>query len=175
MNPLIFQMSMAGGFLAWGMLLYLAYPWLAAGGHRRTFTALAAVHLFRYIGLVALVPTMVDPAPFGWTQFYLMQVGYGDFIGGLLAAIAIVAVRREWRSANLWAWLFIVIGTLDTLNAGASIVPAIRDQNLVSVMGWLILTVYVPALVITEAALIYHMVRGRTRMGIPAPMAMKSV
>jgi hypothetical protein len=117
------------------------------------------VHIFRYIGLVALVPTHVDPAPFGWSQAYLMQVAWGDWIAGVLAMISIVALRQNWVGKLAWVWAFAIIGTADTINAGVSIVPQIYDQNLVTPLGWLILTIYVPGLVVTEILVFASLIR----------------
>ncbi len=61
--------------------------------------------------------------------------------------------------ATFWAWAFFLEGTADTLNAGPNFALHITDQNLVGTMGWLILTIYVPALVVTELLLGIHLVR----------------
>jgi YHS domain-containing protein len=159
MNALLLQLSMATGVATWALLLYLSWSWLREGGFRRTFTALAAVHLFRFIGLIALVPTHFDPTPFGFTQTYLMQVAWGDYAANILAILAILAVQRGWASARFLAWAFVLVGTADTANAGAQMAVNIHDQNLVGALGWLILTIYVPALIVTEVATFYLLVK----------------
>jgi hypothetical protein len=159
MNATLLYLSIVAGVVAWSLLFWINWDWLQAGGHKRIFTALAGVHLFRYIGLIALIPTMLNPVPFNFTQTYLQQVAYGDFIAMMLAVVAIVAVRKNWRTASFWAWAFFLEGTADTLNAGPNFALHITDQNLVGAMGWLILTIYVPALVVTETLLGIHLVR----------------
>jgi hypothetical protein len=129
---------------------------------------LAAIHLFRPIGLIALLPQHLDPTPFGFSQTYLLQVGWGDALAALLAAVAIWAVLGQWRSAKAWAWAFVVEGTVDTINAGPQFLLAIHDQTLVGALGWLILTIYVPALIVTEVLLVGLLVR-QWRQGTPAP------
>lgn len=155
----IMYTSVAIGLLAWVTILRLNWPRLAGQGFAAMFTFLAAIHLFRPIGLIALLPQHLDPAPFGFTHSYLLQVGWGDTAAAVLAAVAIWALLGQWRGAMAWAWAFVVVGTLDTLNAGPQFILSIHDQNLVGALGWLILTIYVPALIVTEAALLWLLVR----------------
>ncbi len=159
MNATLLHLSIVAGVVAWSLLFWINWDWLREGGHKRIFTVLAGVHLFRYIGLIALIPTMLNPVPFNFTQTYLQQVAYGDFIAMILAVVAIVAVRKNWNTASFWAWAFFLEGTADTLNAGPNFALHITDQNLVGAMGWLILTIYVPALVVTETLLGIHLVQ----------------
>jgi hypothetical protein len=167
-NPGILWLSILTSAASWALILRLAWPYLEAGGFRRIFTALAGVHLFRFIGLVALSPTHVDPA-LGLSFAYLAQVGFGDWAANVLAIVAIIAVRGDWRSAPAWAWAFIIVGTLDTLNAGPNFALAIRDQDQVSAMGWIILTVYVPVIALTEGLILWQLLRRlRGRAAVPA-------
>jgi hypothetical protein len=136
---------------------------LSAQGFAALFSFLASIHLFRLIGLIALLPQHLDPAPFGFSQGYLLQVAWGDAAAAVLAAIAIWAVQGGWKSAMAWAWAFVVVGTLDTLNAGPQFILAIHDQTLVGALGWLILTIYVPGLLVTEAVLVWLLVRQSRR------------
>lgn len=159
MNATLLHLSIVAGTVAWGLLLWINWNWIKQGGHKRIFTVLAGVHLFRFIGLIALIPSMLDPEPFNFSHSYLQQVAYGDFIAMILASIAIVAVRKDWKMANLWVWAFFLEGTADTLNAGPNFALHITNQNLVGAMGWLILTIYVPALVVTETVLGVYLVR----------------
>ncbi len=171
MNNIIMYTSVAIGLLSWATILRLNWPRLAGQGFAAIFTFLAAIHLFRPIGLIALLPQHLDPAPFGFTHSYLLQVGWGDAAAAVLAAVAIWAVLGKWRGAMAWAWAFVVIGTLDTLNAGPQFILAIHDQNLVGALGWLILTIYVPALIVTEAALVWLLVRQSRKSQTAAPQA----
>jgi hypothetical protein len=151
--------SVAIGLLAWATIVRMNWARLAQQGFAALFTFLASIHLFRLIGLVALLPQHLDPAPFGFTHSYLLQVGWGDALAAVLAAIAIWAVLGRWRGAMAWAWAFVLLGTADTLNAGPQFILAIQDQTLVGALGWLILTIYVPALLVTETVLVWLLVR----------------
>jgi hypothetical protein len=161
LNPSVFFLSVATSIATWAILISLARPkWLEAGSNRYII-GLSSVHLFRYIGLVAMVPSIVDPTPFGWTPDYLAQIGFGDWIANVFAALAIVGLLRGWKLGTLFLWIFLIEGTLDTLYAGASIIPSITDQNKLNTMGWFILVAYVPGLIVTEALLWWHLLRER--------------
>jgi hypothetical protein len=155
----LMYVSVAIGLLAWATVVRMNWARLQGQGFAALFSFLASVHLFRLIGLVALLPQHLDPAPFGFTHSYLLQVAWGDAAAAVLAAIAIWAVQGGWKSAMAWAWAFVVVGTLDTLNAGPQFILAITDQNLVGALGWLILTIYVPGLLVTEAVLVWLLAR----------------
>lgn len=157
-NPGIIWLSILASTATWALILWINWPWLKEGGFKRIFTVLAGVHLFRFIGLVALSPTHVDPA-LGLSFTYLAQVGFGDWLANVLAIVAILAVRGDWKSASFWSWTFIILGTLDTLNAGPNFALAIRDQNMVGAMGWIILTVYVPVIALTEGLIIWQLAK----------------
>jgi hypothetical protein len=154
-DNLIMYVSVIVGLIAWATIIRINWPRLAQQGFTALFTFLAAIHLFRMIGLIALLPQHLNPEPFNFTHAYLLQVGWGDTAAAVLAATAIWAVLGRWRSMMFWAWSFVVVGTLDTLNAGPQFLLAIHDQTLVGALGWLILTIYVPALLVTEALLVW--------------------
>jgi hypothetical protein len=158
-NAILLQLSIAIGTAAWAVLVWMNWQRLQEGGDKRIVSFLASIHIFRYIGLVALVPIHVDAEVFGFSHSYLQQVAYGDAIASVLAILTIVAVRQEWKFASVLTWAFFLEGTIDTLNAGPNFALHITDQNLVGAMGWLILTVYVPALVVSEFSLGVYLVR----------------
>jgi hypothetical protein len=159
----LMYVSVGLGLLAWATIVRMNWERLAKKGFAALFVFLAAIHLFRPIGLIALLPQHLDPSAFGFTHTYLLQVGWGDALASLLAAIAIWAVLGQWRSAMLWAWAFVIEGTIDTINAGPQFILAIHDQTLVGALGWLILTIYVPALIVTEVLLIRLLWRARSQ------------
>jgi hypothetical protein len=76
-------------------------------------------------------------------------------VAGLITLLVLVWLR----GAMLWAWAFVIEGTLDTINAGPQFILAIHDQTLVGALGWLILTIYVPALIVTEIVLVWLLLR----------------
>jgi hypothetical protein len=79
---------------------------------REALIPLLFLHAFRHVGLVFLLPTVVGstlPAPFA------VPTAYGDLLTGLLALLAIVALRFRWGAAIALAWLANLVGTLDLL------------------------------------------------------------
>lgn len=169
-NPGIIWLSILTSTATWALILWLNWQWLEAGGFKHIFTVLAGVHLFRFIGLVALSPTHVDPA-LGQSFTYLAQVGFGDWAANVLAIAAIVVLHKDWRAFPALAWAFIVIGTADTLNAGPNFALAITDQNLVGAMGWIILTVYVPVIALTAGLIIWQLVKRARAAIVATPVA----
>src|SRR6476660_9239719 len=104
------------------------------------------VHVFRIAGATILAPGAVDSAiP---TDFRTM-VGLGDLTTAVLALAAIVLLRRSASLAIAAVWLFLVVGTADTVNA---IIQSVRYDVFTFPLGlnWLIVTMYVPALVVSS-------------------------
>jgi hypothetical protein len=126
---------------------------LAAMGQSKHLIALLSVHLFRYLGLIALLPGIFDLSSLGFTRSYLAQVAYGDFIAGLLAIASIVAILRQWKYTIPLIWFFNIFGFLDLANAGISMAPKIQDPNILGGLGWSIFTVYLPAVIVSHIAI----------------------
>jgi len=73
--------------------------------------------------------------------------------------LTILALRRGWTLAIAIAWVFAIWGLIDNLNAAGQIAPLIEGQNMVGSLGWLVVTVYVPGLLLTETLLIWHLAK----------------
>jgi len=50
-------------------------------------------------------------------SFFATTVAYGDLVSGLLALLALVALRGGWGLALPLVWLFNIVGTVDLLHA----------------------------------------------------------
>jgi hypothetical protein len=120
--------------------------------------AIATVHSFRFFGLVFLLPGVVGPnLPAGFATF----AAYGDFATGLLAMLALLAVR-----IRLVFWLFVIafnlVGAVDIIvdyyHGNELGLPALAGE-----LGaaYTIPIVYVPLLMITHVAAVYLLVRPR--------------
>jgi hypothetical protein len=110
---LLFGISVAFGFVAWGVVtaLYI-WPQLQARSRIEALRPLLALHGFRFIGLSFLVPGVVSadlPAAFA------RDAAYGDMIAAILALLALAALPSKVGIALVW--IFNVWGTLDLLNA----------------------------------------------------------
>ncbi len=153
----VFQLQLVLGYVPW-LLAFRAYLWPrlkgmdAAAAHR----AIATLHSFRFFGLVFIVPGVVGPSlPAGFAGFS----AYGDLATGVLAMLALLAVR-----VRPLFWAFVVAFNL--VGAGDILVDYYHgfEFNLATVAGQLgaayaIPIIYVPLLMITHGAAFYLLAR----------------
>jgi hypothetical protein len=169
----LFRIHLVLGYLAW-LLCFGAYIWpsLKAMSRIEAQRAIAALHSFRFFGLVFILPGVVGPdLPAGFATF----AAYGDFATGLLAMMALLTVRMR----RLF-WYFVVafnlVGVADLIvdyyHAVQVDLPAIAGQ-----LGatYAIPIICVPLLMITHVVAFYLLVRPLGRqaanwrdLGIPA-------
>lgn len=112
--PLIWGVTVAFGFLAWGIFA-AQYIWPAISKRERAdaLRPILVLHGFRYIGLAALIPGVVSPDLSGTA--FARELAYGDLAAAILALIALAALRTRWSGALVW--IFNILGTADLLNA----------------------------------------------------------
>ena len=161
-TPIIFPIQLVLGYVAWALILG-AYIWPRLrlidriGAHR----AIAALHSFRFFGLVFIVPGVVGPhLPAGFATF----AAYGDFATGVLALLALATVR-----VRLLFWVFVVafnlVGTVDILvdyfHGIQYGLPTLAGQ--LGGVGYVIVIIYVPLLMITHGVAFYLLLRPQTR------------
>jgi len=109
---------------------------------------LAAPHMFlRFIGLSFLMPGVVSPL---LPRAFAVPSAYGDFVAGILAIIATVALwkRASWAIAAVW--VFDIWGAADLLFAfyeGAQV--QLNPATLGA--AFFIVTTTVPPLLVTHA------------------------
>jgi hypothetical protein len=94
---------------------FFVWPRLQNIEPNRALTLLTAPHMFlRFIGLSFLVPGVVSPLlPAG----FAIPAAYGDFIAGVLAIVATLALVNRTSLAIKSVWLFNVWGAADFLVA----------------------------------------------------------
>ena len=112
-------------------------------------------HAFRHIGLVFLVPGIVaEPLP----DHFALPAAYGDLTAGLLAFLALFALRGGWRIAIPAVWIFNIVGTVDLVNA-------LRQAEVVPDLGavWYIPTFFVPLLLVTHYMIFVRLLRRTDR------------
>jgi hypothetical protein len=91
------------------------WPWLRARARDQALVSLVAPHMIiRFLGLSFLVPGVVSPA---LPAAFAVPAAYGDFVAGILAIVATMALakRASWAIAAVWA--FNVWGAADLLFA----------------------------------------------------------
>lgn len=129
------------------LIITLVAKWYAVSwlSDKPLYTALGILilpHTFRHIGLTFLTPAVVsNDIP----EFFANSAGYGDFAAGLLAIIAVIALRKNWGTALGLVWIFNIVGSIDLLNA-------LRQSDAVPHFGaaWFIPTFLVPLLIVTH-------------------------
>jgi hypothetical protein len=152
----IFQTQLVLGYVPW-LLCFSAYIWpkLKAMDRVEAHRAIATLHSFRFFGLVFILPGVIGNVPAGFATF----AAYGDFATGLLAMLALLAVRIR---PLFWPFVvaFNVMGTLDILvdyyHGNALGLAALAGQ--LGATYWIPI-LYVPLLMITHAAAFYLLAR----------------
>jgi hypothetical protein len=111
-----FSLELTMSFVVFGLLAkWYFWPYVSTLPFTQGVLILLLPFLFRHLGLMSLVPGVVDPeltqTTFAWYQ------AYGDFIAMILALISFILVHKRWKYALAVVWLFNIVGTLDHLNA----------------------------------------------------------
>ncbi len=148
----IFGLQFVMSLVVWGLIAkWLLAPWLAKMPSHDALFWLTLPHAFRHIGMVFLVPGVVaQPLP----AAFAMPAAYGDLVTGVLALLALVALRTGWVGALALVWLFNIVGTVDLLNA-------LRHVNVAPAFGaaWYIPTFLVPLLLVTHFMIFVRLLR----------------
>ncbi|WP_109481760.1 hypothetical protein [Paraburkholderia sp. C35] len=163
MSPqMIFQSHLVLGYVAW-LLCFGAYVWprLKSMELFDAQRAIAALHSFRFFGLVFILPGVVGPQlPASFAVF----AAYGDFATGLLAILALSAARIR---PLFWLCIvaFNVVGAMDLIvdyyHAVLADLPAHAGE-----LGatYAVAIIYVPLLAITHVAAFYLLTRSQLKV-----------
>lgn len=153
----IFSLHLLLGYAPW-LMCFTTYAWprLRAMEAWRAQRAIAALHSFRFFGLVFLLPGVVGPGlPPGFATF----AAYGDFATGVLAMLAFMAVRIRplfWLLVAAFNLVGIVDLVVDYAHGVTQGLPEVAGQ-----LGaaYVIPIVYVPILMITHVAAVVLLAR----------------
>jgi hypothetical protein len=153
----IFQIHLVLGYVPW-LLCFGAYIWprLKSMDPVEAQRAIAALHSFRFFGLVFIIPGVVGTnLPADFATF----AAYGDLVTGVLAMLALLTVRMR----PLF-WLFVVafnvVGAVDIVvdyyHGNHTGLPALAGE-----LGatYAIPIIYVPLLMITHIVAFYLLLR----------------
>lgn len=152
----IFALQFVMSLIVWATAFTLFLnPRLAELERRRALQWLLLPHAFRHIGMVFLVPGVVDrtlPEAFG------PAAAYGDLSAALLAVGAIFALQSSERWGSVMTWTFSVVGLVDLTNA-------LRQPEPIPMFGaaWYIPTMLVPLLLVTHFWIIRRLLAGESR------------
>jgi len=153
----LFRIQLALGYVVW-LLCFSVYVWprLKVMDRFAAQRAIAALHSFRFFGLVFILPGIVGPdLPAGFATF----AAYGDFATGVLAILALLTARVR---PLFWSFVvaFNLVGAADIIvdyyHATRLGLPAMAGQ-----LGstYAIAIIYVPLLMITHAVAFYFLLR----------------
>ena len=120
------------------------WPWAKNQSLNEAVLPLLFPHAIRH--LVFLVPGLVaQPLP----GYFASWAAYGDLTSGLLAILALFAVRNSWRTAVPILWVLSIVGIADLVNAlsKAEVVPHLGTT-------WYIPTFWVPVLLLTHVLIV---------------------
>ena len=162
MNPVVlFGIQFTLALLAYALLAaWYVWPRLAVLPVLVALQPLVWVHVFRVVGGSILAPGSVGP---GVPDDFARMVGYGDMLTAALALVAVAALRLRWSAAIPLVWTFVVVGALDTVNA---IVQSVRYDVFHQPLGvnWVIVTLYVPALLVSSVLVVVTLVTAQRRV-----------
>jgi hypothetical protein len=116
------------------------------------------IHAFRIVGGTILAPGAVDATV---PSDFRMMIGLGDMATAVLALLALIALRRRMALAIPLVWLVLAVGLIDTVNA---IIQSMRYSVFNDGLGvnWVIVTIYVPALLVSSVLIFIQLRRPRS-------------
>jgi len=145
-TELVFPTQVVLGLTTWGLLArWFLAPRLAGLPREVALQPLLAVQAVRYIGLVFLAPAAAGGS---LPQSFAVPAALGTAIAGVLALIAIAALRARSPVAIGLVWIQTIEGLADFANAFAQA----RAAGVVEQLG---AAYYVP-IVIVPAAIVSH-------------------
>jgi hypothetical protein len=149
MKPeIMFLLQMGLGYVAW-LLCFNAYvlPKIREAGPLRSLRAIALLNVFRYFGLVIILPGVVGP---GLPPDFGPVAAFGDLAAALLAMLALLS----WRNRPLFLLFTLTFNLVGFADLLIDYYHAVRG-NLPAVSGQLggaywVPVIYVPLLMITH-------------------------
>jgi len=159
-NQAIIGLSILLCFIAFSIVTanYIT-PRLRAWSREDAIKALAAPHMFRFVGLSFLMPGVVSPT---LTPAFANPAAYGDLAAAVLAMIAVLglSIRASW--AMLAVWIFNIEGTVDLLFANYQGVVGVGLPPGALGAAFFIPTLIVPPLLVTHVLIFWQLLRSKT-------------
>ena len=161
MNPFaLFGISTLASFVSSAIAArFFVWPRLQNLEPNRALAALVAPHMFlRFLGLSFLVPGVVSPLlPPG----FAVPAAYGDFLAGVLAIIATIALTNGASWAKISVWLFNLWGAADLLYAFYQGRQIGLQPGMLGATFFMV-TALVPPLLVTHALIFFLLARRQT-------------
>lgn len=159
----IFAAQAALSLVSFGLLArWVIYPRLKARPLVEALTPLLLFHTFRTVGLLFLVPTLVDSSlP---TAFSIPEA-VGDLLAVALAFASLAALRARWRVALALVWLFTLEGIADFVYDVAQGMRFNIAAHYHLGLAWLIPTYGVPAFFVVHLLIVALLLGGNRQWG----------
>lgn len=137
---------------------WYVWPSLTRIPRNSALILLLFVHVPRYVGMVELVPGMIDPQlPYVFTS----SAAYGDLLESALALASIIALRSNWRGTTLLVLATNTWGFLDLLNGVRGVVQLnVPSFNLATL--WYVYTFYAPLVLISHLMIFWVLIKSRS-------------
>ncbi len=152
----LFSIQFTLSLVAYALIAaWYVVPRLSQQPREAALQPLVWVHAFRAIGGTVLAPGAVGV---GVPLLFQRMVGIGDLVTSFLALLALVALHARASGAIALVWLVVVVGLADTINA---IIQSMRYGVFTHALGvnWVIVAIYVPALLVSSALILWQLVR----------------
>jgi hypothetical protein len=156
---MIFGLQFVMSLILFSLLAkWFVAPWLKAKTQSQALFWLTLPHATRYVGMVFLVPGIVSPS---LPDSFATVAAYGDLVAGVLALVALIALRNRWPGTLVLVWVFNIVGTVDLVNAlrQAEAVPYLEA-------AWYIPTFWVPVLLVTHVMIFARLLRTSTEQAV---------
>ena len=126
---------------------------------KQAIITLLWINTFRYLPLILFAPGQVSASI---PESVIAAIAFGDLISGLLALIAILLTRFNIRGAMVMTWLFLTLGTLDSINGVYTAISACAYQFPLG-FSWIVVTFFVPLIFVSEALIIHQLITNKNR------------
>jgi len=139
-------------------------PWLNSCTRADALSALLWVQVFRYVAL-QVFSAQRDGFPI--SDGHAMEIVAGDVAGAVIAFVTIALLRYRVRLAVPLAWLLALETVYDTIN---NIQEGVREHLMAAASGvtWMVVTYFVPMVVVSCALLIWQLYARRGEALEPA-------
>jgi hypothetical protein len=138
--------------------VWYVWPYLKRLPRNSALVVLLFVHVPRYVGMVLLVPGMIDPA---LPRAFLASAAYGDLLAAALSLTSIFALRSHWRFAVPMVWAANAWGFADLLNGVRGVLQLnVPSFDLSTV--WYIYTFYAPLVIVSHLLIFWTLIRRRS-------------
>jgi len=146
----IFWLQILTSVAVFGLIaLWYVWPRLVKLPRNSALVPLVFVHVFRYVGMILLVPYMIDPKLPGE---FRAAAAYGDLLEAALALAAVFALRGKWRLAIPLVWVANTWGFLDLCNGLRGVLQQhVPTFNLATT--WYIYTFFAPLVIVSHVTI----------------------